>query len=371
MKARQRAPGEALNVVYLFIGMPVGGAEDFALGVYPHLSPDVNARFICLRELGMLGEESQLAGIPVELLPIFLTKRVNPLAIWRLSRWMKVQQIDIVHSQTYHAHLFGVAAARLAGIAAVVHQQKTLGKISIHKGIFFRWLLRNANKILTLSPQTSADIVKQFSIPISKIEVVPNAIDDISFCPPVDRSQIRKKLCLPENDFLIGTVASLHPVKNHKATIEALAILAKQGCRPKVLFIGDGPSGPELERLAREHGVLSQILFAGRQRPVVPWMQALDLFLLPSFWEGQALAMLQAISCELPVLASRIEGNTAILGSVHPGLFEPDDHGKLADLLQAAFQSGSVLSPLRSSVEVPTCRNAAEHLKQIYWDIAS
>jgi glycosyltransferase involved in cell wall biosynthesis len=100
-------------------------------------------------------------------------------------------------------------------------------------------------------------------------------------------------------------------------------------------------------------------------------MQALDLFLLPSFWEGQALAMLQAISCELPVLASRIEGNTAILGSVHPGLFEPDDHGKLADLLQAAFQSGSVLSPLRSSVEVPTCRNAAEHLKQIYWDIAS
>ena len=176
---------------------------------------------------------------------------------------------------------------------------------------------------------------------------------------------------MPENDFLIGTVASLHPVKNHKATIEALAILAKQGCRPKVLFIGDGPSGPELERLAREHGVLSQILFAGRQRPVVPWMQALDLFLLPSFWEGQALAMLQAISCELPVLASRIEGNTAILGSVHPGLFEPDDHGKLADLLQAAFQSGSVLSPLRSSVEVPTCRNAAEHLKQIYWDIAS
>ena len=86
---RPRADHRALKVAFLFIGMPVGGAEDFALGVYPHLAPEVDARFVCLRELGMLGEEALAAGWPVELMPLFPKKRISPLAVWKLSRWLQ------------------------------------------------------------------------------------------------------------------------------------------------------------------------------------------------------------------------------------------------------------------------------------------
>ncbi|MFM8364695.1 MAG: hypothetical protein ACKOAS_06030, partial [Verrucomicrobiota bacterium] len=65
-----------MKIVFLFVGMPVGGAEDFALGVYPHLFPEVNARFVCLRRLDVLGEEALSKGFPVELLPLFQTKRI-------------------------------------------------------------------------------------------------------------------------------------------------------------------------------------------------------------------------------------------------------------------------------------------------------
>lgn len=366
MTSEKTPADKALKVVFLFIGMPVGGAEDFALGVQPKLKPEVEAQFVCLRSLDMLGEEALQKGLPVTLLPLFPNKRIGPRGIWKFSRWLVEQGIDVVHSQTYHAHIFGVAAAWLAGIPSVVHQQKTLGEIPLRKKILFSWCLKKAAQILTLSEQTRVEISGQFNIPSSKIEVVPNAIDETTFCPPVDQVLVRRNLGLPEKDFLVGTVASLHPVKNHKATIEALAMLARRELHPKVLFIGDGPARRELESLARERGVKDQILFAGRQRPVVPWMQALDLFLLPSHWEGQALAMLQAISCGLPVIASEIEGNTAVLGASHPGLFAPDDYTRLADILEAACQNRDVLMSFHAKGDVPTCENAAKQLKSLY-----
>ena len=367
----RRADHRALKVAFLFIGMPVGGAEDFALGVYPHLAPEVDARFVCLRELGVLGEEALAAGWPVELMPLFSKKRISPLAVWKFSRWLEREDIDVVHSQTYHAHLFGVAAARLSGVAAILHQQKTLGAMPLRKKILFQCCLRGAKKILTLSDQTREEISERFSTPPKLIEVVPNAINNDLFRPVEDNRVIRKSLGLPEHEILFGTIASLHPVKNHKATIEALSILRHRGLRPKAVFVGDGVAREELKNFALEQGVVEQIIFAGRQRPSVPWFQALDFFVLPSFWEGQALALLQAISCRLPVIVSRIEGNTAVLGENHAGYFDPNDSAKLAELIASATTDAvSREALLGRNAAIPTCRDAARQLKRIYSEIA-
>jgi glycosyltransferase involved in cell wall biosynthesis len=370
LKSTSKNYRNVVNVAFLFIAMPVGGAEDFALGVYPHFSPGVNARFVCLRELGMLGEEALAAGWPVESMSLFPTKRINPLAIWKFSCWLRREAIDVVHSQTYHAHLFGVAAGRLAGVPAIVHQQKTLGEMPLRKKVLFELCLRGAKKILTLSAQTRVEVSSRFSIPSSLFEVVPNAIDSDIFRPLDEKRAIRKKLGLPEDDILFGTVASLHPVKNHKATIEAMAVLQRRGVRSKAVFVGDGVARPELESFAMEQGVAEQIFFVGRQRPAVSWFQALDFFVLPSFWEGQALALLQAISCRLPVIVSRIEGNTAVLGENHAGYFEPNDLEKLAELLEAAIKSSTGREAfLAKNTSIPTCREAARQLERIYREV--
>jgi glycosyltransferase involved in cell wall biosynthesis len=270
----------------------------------------------------------------------------------------------VLHTQTYHAHLFGAAAARLAGIPVVIHQQKTLGRLSWRKEFLFRWCLRGAQKIITLSEQTKSDIAGRYAIPIERIEVVPNAIDEREFHPVADKAPVRRRLGLPEKGFLFGTVASLHPVKNHSAIIEALAVGRQDS---HAVFVGDGVERDNLEGLAKERGLSDRVFFAGRQRPVAPWFQAFDAFLLSSTWEGQALALLQAISCRLPVLASRIEGNTAILGENHPGLFDPTNVPALATLMNAATSDPARFLPLEA--KVPTCREAAEMLKKIYAEV--
>jgi glycosyltransferase involved in cell wall biosynthesis len=344
--------------------MPVGGAEDFALGVYPHLAPEVNARFVCLRSLDVLGEEAVVKGLPVELLPLYPGKRINPIAVWKFSRWLHREKIAVLHTQTYHAHVFGGAAARWAGIPVVLHQQKTLGELSWRKGLLFSRCLRRAQKIITLSERTRLDIAERFAISLDRIAVVPNAINEQEFYPVADKTAARQALGLREEGFLFGTVASLHGVKNHRAILQAL--LRVDGAR--AVFVGDGVERPNLEQLATKLGVADRVLFAGRQRPAAPWFQALDAFVLPSVWEGQPLALLQAVSCRLPILASRIEGNTAVVGEQHSGLFDPVDPIALAALMNAAM--GDPTRFVATGAEVPTSREAATRLKKIYAEVA-
>jgi len=167
----------------------------------------------------------------------------------------------------------------------------------------------------------------------------------------------------------VGTVARLHPHKNHALTIEAVARLRGEGITVTAVLVGEGAQRAELENLARARGVHNAVIFAGGRRPVAPWIQALDIFVLPSVWEGQPLALLQAVACGVPVLASKIEGNIDVLGADHPGLFGADDAGSLAGLITTAVRDPDFtpgLLALQKRIVVPWSHEAAGQLATIY-----
>ena len=361
------------KVVFMFVSMPVGGAEDFALGVAGHLGPEFEAHFVCLRELGKCGEEMRDAGARVHLARFFPSKVVNPLNIRRFAAWLRDRGFALVHSQTHHAHVFATRAARLAGIPSVVHQQKTLEPLPWRKRSIFRGCLRRADRILALSPQTARDLQAAFDVPAEKVRVIPNAIDADVFCPAADRAAVRRSLGLPPEGLLLGTVARLHGDKNHAAIIGALSLPALSNTGVTAVFCGEGPLRSELENMAQAAGLGDRIIFAGRQRPVVPWIQSLDVFVLPSVWEGQPLALLQALACRVPVLASRIEGNTAVLGDDHPGLFDPKDHAALAGLIGRASDPRfrRMLIDHQDRIAIPSAREVASRLKAVYQSVLS
>lgn len=327
----------SLRIAYPFVTMPVGGAEDLFLSVHRHLPPGIEATFVCLRDFGMLGEEARREGLPVELVPVFPTKRMNPVGIWRLARWFRERGIRIVHAQTYHDQLFAGLAAKLAGIRLVVHQHKTLAELSGRKGFLLRRIFRMADHVATLSEKTRLDLIEQVGLDPSKVTAFPNAADPDVFYPSADRRAERLALGLDPEQFLIGSVAQLHPTKNHAATIRAAAALGPESAGARFLIFGDGQERHALEELIAERIPDGRVELAGRKRPIAPWLQSLDLFVLASHWEGQPMAILQALECGLPILASRIEGNTALLGRDHPGLFEPDDIAGYTRLLERAI----------------------------------
>jgi len=329
---------ESVKVALLFVSMPVGGAEDFLLSASKYMPEEIKARFVCLRSLGVLGEEALAAGLKIDLVPVFPTKRVNPLGMIRLARWFRQNGIQVVHAQSYHDQLFGVIAAKLAGIKSIVHQQKTFLEMKGRKGFFMRHIYRWADHVIALSEETRHDLIEAFQLDPKEVSVIPNAIDPDLFQPAKDRKEVRARHGLSPEGILIGSVASLHPTKNHQATIGAMALLAKKGLPlPTFMLFGEGADRVSLERGIRENNLEGHLVLAGRKRPVAPWIQTLDFFVLASHWEGQPLALLQALECRVPIMASRIEGNTILLGEDHPGLFAPGDYAGYAYLLERAM----------------------------------
>ena len=359
-----------LKVAFLFVSMPVGGAEDFLLSASRYLPPEIEARFVCLRSFGVLGEEAKLTGLSIDLVPVFPSKRMNPLGMFRLARWFRENGIEVVHAQSYHDQLFGVIAAKLAGIRSIVHQQKTFLELKGRKGFFMRYIYRWADHVIALSEETRRDLIAAFALDPNEVSVVPNAIDPAVFKPAGDKSAVRIELGLDPGELLVGSVASLHPTKNHEATVAAMQLLARRGTvLPKFMLFGEGQSRPLLERAIAENNLGEHLILAGRKRPVAPWIQSLDLFVLASHWEGQPLALLQAVDCKIPILASRIEGNTALLTENHPGLFDPADHAGYAALLEQAVLDRSFrdyLIEFQERLPRPSLPELSQQLADLY-----
>ncbi len=328
-----------MKVAFVFMSMPVGGAEDFAISMGRHFPPEVEAHFVCLRSAGVLGEELAASG-RCHVLPIATGKRFSLSGMRQLGEWLVEGKFDAVHSQTYHAHSYAVAAASRAGIPSVLHQQKTLEPMPWHRHWTMRYLCGRATHVVALSQKTSEDMQRVFKVPADRITVLPNAVDDAAFAP-ADRQKARQVCGLPGEVPIIGAVASLNTVKNHEATLEMFAALQKTRPESRCIIVGEGRERRALGKRTQELNTAATLQLVGNQRPVAPWMQSMDVLVHPSHWEGQPIAVLQAMACGIPVVASRIEGNIAALGASHPALFNPADAAEYLTLVQRVLSDSA------------------------------
>ena len=102
-------------------------------------------------------------------------------------------------------------------------------------------------------------------------------------------------------------MSNFRPVKRVTAVIEVFRQI-RRAVPARLLMVGDGPDLAEAVRLARSHGLTEHVQFLGDQEQVVPLLSVSDLFLMPSLQESFGLAALEAMACEVPVVASRVGG---------------------------------------------------------------
>lgn len=175
----------------------------------------------------------------------------------------------------------------------------------------------------------------------SKITVITNGVDTRLF-RPMDARECRIKTGLPPDGKVILFAGNLHPVKGIACLFEAVAGICR--ARPDVLLavVGDGPLRGRLEKAAASKGIAGNVLFAGRRphEDMPVWMNACDVFCLPSLDEGCPNVVLEALSCGKSVVASKVGGIPDIITSPDRGiLVPPGDAGKLAGGIVAALAS--------------------------------
>ena len=169
-----------------------------------------------------------------------------------------------------------------------------------------RWLYSHgADHIVTTGEALKRQLIEAMHVRAERITSVPTGIDLTRFVP-ASATEVRRALGLAQRPTL-GIAATLRTWKGHEYLFEALA-MDRDGWRDwDVLVIGDGPHRPNLEARVQALALGDKVRFADHQDDVVPWLQALDLFVLPSYGEeGVPQAIMQAMACGVAVVSTPI-----------------------------------------------------------------
>lgn len=245
--------------------------------------------------------EAKARNIPVVALPI---GRKNFRGLLAMRRWLKANKADVIntHSST-DSWLVALASVGLSHPATIVRTRHISAPIPDNAST--RWLYKSATQhIATTGELLREQLIKKNGYPPSQITSVPTGIDTEHFVPG-DKTAAREKLNLPQDAKIIGIIATLRSWKGHQYLLDAFAHLADQNTR--LVIVGDGPQHTALQTRITELKLNDRVTMPGNQRDVLPWLQALDIFVLPSYAnEGVPQAILQAMLCGLPVISTPI-----------------------------------------------------------------
>jgi glycosyltransferase involved in cell wall biosynthesis len=192
---------------------------------------------------------------------------------------------------------------------------------------------------------------------------IPNAINSIDFAP-ASRAAARRAAGIPLDGLLIGTVARLVPQKGVGVLIDAVRDVPDANA----VIIGDGPLRATLERQAADLG--GRVRFMGMRDDVAALLPALDIFVLPSQWEGEPIALLQAMACGLPCVATATDGSNELLRGGRGLITKIDDPKDLAAAIRTLADSPDRRQALgeaaRQVAEQRSWRSTAERVLRIY-----
>jgi len=326
-----------IRVLHVISTLERGGTELAMLRLIRSLDPAA----YCFRVAWLLGEPA--LGREIEALteappvPIGLRAKADPRALLRLCRVVRKERIDIVHTHMDLADYYGAAAARLLGTALVSSKQnadefrtrrtwKRAPFLLLERGSYAA-----ADAVIAVSQGLVEFLEKAESLPRHKTVVIGNGVEAgiASEAPASDDA--RRVLGVEPRRPVLGTVGRLAEQKGQIDLLRAMpAILAElpEAC---LLIAGDGPLRETLEEESRRLGLLKAVRFLGHRSDIPTVLRALDLFVLPSLWEGLPQSLLEAMALSLPVVATRCVGVEETIADSETGyLVAPRDPAAIA-----------------------------------------
>lgn len=261
----------------------------------------------------VLAHRSRKAGFYVHRVSRGFFRLPAALAIRKL---LATGRIDLVHANEAHA----VSAAWLAGAHRSVPflASRRVG-FPIGKNWISQAKYRAATRILANS-QWVADQAAASGVPADKLRVIYEGAKIPGQISPAQRTQARRGWGVPDDAPLLGCVGVLLPDKGQEWLIRAVAELRKDYPEIRLLLAGDGPCRGSLQDLAAELGVTQDVIFAGFVKDVESVYAALDVFLLPSFFEALNNSLLAAMANGIPSIAFRRGALTEIIVDGQSGL---------------------------------------------------
>jgi len=209
-----------------------------------------------------------------------------------------------------------------------------------------RFGIEQSDSVTAVSEYLKRRTVQEFQIE-RPIDVVPNFVDCDIYGRSTDRN-FRRKFAGDDEGILIH-ISNFRPVKRVEDVVSIFALVRKQQ-KARLLMVGDGPDRPKAEWLSRIHGVADDVIFVGKQNDMSQFLAISDVLLLPSELESFGLVALEAMACEVPVIATRVGGIPEVVRHEIDGfLYDVGDITSMADGCLLILQKPNVREVLGKS----------------------
>lgn len=289
----------------------------------------------------------------------FKTYVINTEMPFDFTKWSNVrkiledEKIDIVHAHGTRANSNTFSSAKKLNIPVLytVHgwsfhpdQKFLLRKFRI---LGERFLVNKSDLTICVSDNNLKDAKKLFEM--KRATVVKYGINLKKFNPKGFISSLRQELGISDRTIIVGYVVRMTIQKDPLTLVRAIALLPVD-LDIKFLFIGDGDLKNEAVQLAKELKIYDKILFMNFRQDVPNILHGIDIYCLPSLWEGLPIGMLEAMAMEKAVVVTAIDGAKEVIVDHQNGLLiPPQNPQKLADAIQKLYRDSELIQKLGKS----------------------
>ncbi len=238
--------------------------------------------------------------VPVVALPIEFKTWAGFTA---LRHFLLQHSFDVLNTHSSaDSWLGGLVCASLEQAPAIIRTRHISAPVS--GNLLNRWLYRRAARIVTTGESLRQQLLQSLELDPARVVSVPTGIDTLRFMP-ADKAGAKQKLGLDPQRLVVGIVATLRSWKGHSYLLDAFGQLDRLDTQ--LLIVGDGPQLPSIREKIAALGIADRVMLAGQQTNPEMWLQAMDVFCLPSYAnEGVPQALVQAMMCGLPIVTTPV-----------------------------------------------------------------
>lgn len=354
---------DPIRVAQILNRMDSGGIEAVVLNYYRHIDRDKVQFDFYFAEGSSLPQREELQRLGAGLYPI--PAYSHPIAYQKaLYTAFRQRGYKIVHAHLSTMSLFPLFAAWRAGVPVRICHNHSTAHWGEGAKTLLKYILRPFNKLFATEwfacgEKTGRWMYGDKSFDAGKVTVMPNAIDTEKFAYDAKtRIVLREELDIPQDAFVVGHVGRFMYQKNHRFLVNVFAELYKQKPEARLLLIGEGELKEQIEQQVRTLNLQDKVIFTGARQDVNKLYSVMDVFCLPSFYEGMPLVAWEAQASGLPCVFADTVTKEASLHTDAPFLS--------MNIMYANWAKTLLTAPMRKETAVPDICICAYRLEENY-----
>lgn len=346
-----------MKKVFFYTDTPIhGGAERHMLLLAKNLNKEkYQVALVCstYKQLNQWCREWEEAGLPVHRLNV--THKHDPRHHSQLKKLLAKEQPDLVHVHLWNPggcrYLFSAINKETTRLIATEHDPFPLSGL---KKTIKKKCLKKTDHTITVSDANKKLCLQLYPEFKHKISTVHNGIDLAAFEKRLrhfstqHRDKLREQLfCAKPEDFVILSIAELHPRKGLKYLLEAYAEIQSKEPKTRLIIVGEGPERKTLEKIMKKLELTDRVLLIGRQEDIPHILASANLFVLASVKEAFGLVLLEAMAAQVPIVATEVGGIPEIVQNHKNGeLVEAQNYHALAQTIREVMSNNALMQKL-------------------------